>query len=950
MAMLKSSIAESSTTAASITAAPIPPACWAAFGPFRLLPLQRVLLEDGRPVKLGSRAFDILAALAERHGAIVPKHELIARVWPGTVVEESNLRVHVAALRRALRDSAGRRMIGSVAGQGYALLPPVQWQAPAAPPLPDDAGAHAKLVQALAQHLPQRRLVTLTGPGGVGKSTAAQAVAARLGAHYCVHSADVAAASDPAAALGDALGLPPGTDPVPPLRAVVRDRPVLVVLDNCERAIDAAATLAERLLRDVPDVVVLATSREALRATGEWVERLEPLACPPAGPLDAAAALAFPAVALFMQRTAAVHGYALADDDAQAVAELCRRLDGLPLALELAGERLDLFQPRELAARLDARLQLLKGGRRTAPPRHRSLRATLEWSWDTLTATERTVLCRLALCAGPFTLERATRIAAQEDIGAAQVEDAVAALVAKSLLATVRHSGPPHCRLYENVRVHALAQLAPGDGAHARFAADCIDTVAGDDPHRLDDVRTALAWAFGPAGDNAVGTALLVASATAWWDAGRLPEHREWLESALLRVTGAEGTAGGDAAAEMALCGALGAVRVYLDGPGAGRSAFARAFALAEQLNDVERLADAFSGLALEDMLAGDYPAALALVDRYRQAIRNRGSRAAQLVHDRVAALALHLAGEQGAAATLARALQDQTVPAVCTRRRTVLHTDENVVAGAVLARTRWLLGYPDDALRRAQGALQRARAVGADTSLCYVLGFALFPVAWWRGDRAVALAALAELEQAARRLPKWRGLAHQYRVCVVDGGQTTLGAALAVGPHRETLATLDARYLDDALLRRALQGDARWCAAELRRLHGERLLAGADHAVRLEAERLFRDALLLARNQGARAWELRAAISLARMWQQRGAYIEARALLETASAGWTEGQTSADLVTAGKLLAQWAPAAGRELAERELAEREPAGCNKAGGAQGTPPAWRNGSCPGVTA
>lgn len=814
---------------------PLPaPESSAAFGPFRLFPAQRVLLAGEQPVRLGSRAFDILAMLVDRAGATVTKRELIARVWPDTIVEEANLRVHVAALRKVL--GTNQRYIGNVTGQGYAFVAPVRWEqagTPAAPHGQSHGTVTHALAHAVAARLAAHALVTLTGTGGVGKSHAAHAAAALLAARYTVHVADLAAAPDPASALAAALGLPPGTDPVPALRAgtgSVPGRPHLVLLDNCDRCTGAAAALAERLLRDLPGTCVLATSRIALRAAGEQVHRIEPLACPPAGAATARDVLAAPAAALFVARAVAVLGsFTLTDADAPAVAELCRRLDGLPLALELAAARLDLFPPHQLLERLDERLPLLKGGRRTAPPRQQSLLASLAWSWDTLAPAEQAVLSRLALLSGPFTLARAEHTAAGGAIAPGDVAMALAALEAHALVVRQTRAGDgPTWRLYENVRIHALAQLPAADGA-----------------------------------------------------------------------------------------------RVCLDGPDAGRTAFARAFALAEQQHDTERLADAFSGLALEDVLAGEYGAALALAGRFRHAVQATGAHAALLVHDRVAALALHLSGDQHEAAALARAVLNQTAPAVCTRRRMASQTDENVAAGVVLARGRWLLGDPGDALRMARNGVLRARAVGADTSRCYALAFALFPVAWWCGDRAVALEALAELEDAARALPNWRGLAYQYRTGVVDGGPVAADAALAAGPHRETLATLDPRYLDDALLLRAEQGGARWCAAELRRLHGERLLNTGDVAVQAEAERLFRAALLLARQQGVPGWELRAAMSLARLWHRRGATGGAHALLAAALHRFPHepphpvphDARTADLALAAKLLAQW-----RRMPERETA------------------------------
>ncbi|AXA90151.1 winged helix-turn-helix domain-containing protein [Massilia sp. YMA4] len=426
-----------------------------AFGPFRLYVRQRVLLEDGQPLRLGSRAFDILTTLAAAPGVTLTKAELVARVWPDTVVEEANLRVHVAALRKALREGPGRRYIDSVAGRGYSFVAtlasparhepiPASCPAPPAGPLVGRGDAVAALARLVLGH----RLVTLVGSGGVGKSAVALSAVARLSARLPVAYADLAEADGGAAV------------PAVLARARIGAEPLLLVLDNCEHVADTVAPLAERLLQDWPRLHVLATSREALRAADERVQRLAPLACPPAG-AGGAEILAWPAAALFLHR-AGLDGTALGSADAAAVADICRRLDGLPLALELAAARTDLFHVRELAARLGEPLRLLKGGRRTAPARHRSLQASLDWSWATLTPAEQALLRRLAAFDGEFGLAAAVRMAAPARTD--EVEDLLAALHARSLLVARPGPGGLQCRLLAGVREYAagLAGLEGG--------------------------------------------------------------------------------------------------------------------------------------------------------------------------------------------------------------------------------------------------------------------------------------------------------------------------------------------------------------------------------------------------------------------------------------------------------------------------------------------------------
>jgi DNA-binding winged helix-turn-helix (wHTH) protein len=324
-----------------------------SFGPFRLLRDQLLLLKGEKPVRLGGRAHEILAALLERPGVVVTKEELFARVWPKQFVEEGNLKFHVAALRKALGDGQdGNRFIANIPGRGYCLVAPVrssgpnlssakasvsnpqQGQLPA--PLSRIVGRSDTIVT-LATRLPQHRFTTIVGPGGIGKTTVAIAVADALVAMFAdgVRFVDLGPIADPsrvvgavAASLGVALQ---SENPIQGLISFLRNRHILLVLDNCEHVIEIVAALAEGILRGADRTSLLATSREPLGADGEHVHRLEPLSTPPVSEeLTAAQALAFPAVQLFVERAVASQDtFELTEADAPIVAELCRRLDGL---------------------------------------------------------------------------------------------------------------------------------------------------------------------------------------------------------------------------------------------------------------------------------------------------------------------------------------------------------------------------------------------------------------------------------------------------------------------------------------------------------------------------------------------------------------------------------------------------------------------------------------------
>jgi predicted ATPase len=388
----------------------------------------------------------------------------------------------------------------------------------------DRADAAAALTAQLSRH----RLVTIVGPGGIGKTTVALAVARELiGAYeHGVGFVDLASAIDPQlapSAVAAALGLEIRSEhPIAGLIDALRHKRMLLVLDNCEHVIEAAAVLASGLLNSAPGIVLLATSREPLRARGEHVHRLPPLESPPAAAgLTAAEALAFPAVQLFVERAAAsLGGFELSDEDAPLVADICRRLDGIPLAIEFAARRVDAFGVRGLAAYLDDALQLLTGGCRPARPRHHSLRANLDWGHDLLREDERVVLRRLAIFAGGFTLEAASAVAASAEITAPQVVACVANLVTKSLIAVDVGGAVQSYRLLEVTRAYALEKLAASgeleavkrrhaehlrDPAGVAWAAPLTAERLAAHGSRIAHASAARDRVFAPRGNGAIG-------------------------------------------------------------------------------------------------------------------------------------------------------------------------------------------------------------------------------------------------------------------------------------------------------------------------------------------------------------------------------------------------------------------------------------------------------------
>lgn len=463
------------------------------FGPFRFFPARQLLLEGETPVRLGSRALEILAALVERPGELVSKNELMARVWPNTVVEESNLKVNVAGLRRALCEGQPRRRyIATVSGRGYRFVAPIDRAEPGTPSVPQRPAAkrlhnlpssstriigRADTIRTLLRQLQQHRLVTIVGPGGIGKTTVALAAAETCIAadEHGVRLIDLAPLADPQflpSAVASALGLTIRSENVPAgLTACLQDKQMLIVLDSCEHVIDAVASLAEQIISSAPGVHVIATSREPLRTRGERVHRLSPLASPPGLPgLTAEQALTFPAVQLFVERAAeSLENFELSDADAPAVADICRKLEGIALAIELAATRIDVFGVQGLSDLLKDRFRLLKQRSRTALARHRTLAAALDWSYEFLPEDERVILRRLSVFVGSFTLESASAIIADTTIAIPEVVEGMANLVAKSLVSADVSGAVARYRLLDTTRAYALEKLAES-GEHGTLA------------------------------------------------------------------------------------------------------------------------------------------------------------------------------------------------------------------------------------------------------------------------------------------------------------------------------------------------------------------------------------------------------------------------------------------------------------------------------------------------
>jgi predicted ATPase/DNA-binding winged helix-turn-helix (wHTH) protein len=936
-----------------------------SFGPFRLFPSERVLRKAGETVKLGSRAFDILLVLVQHAGDVVGQRELTAKVWPGVFVEEVTLRVHITALRKALdTGEGGERYLTNLPGRGYCFVAPTSRDTVGLPTADDFPEAHYPLppqvvqmvgrdeiVSEICHKVTTERFVTIVGPGGLGKTTVALSVAHTLlpeffGAVCFVELSPVTDPRELAPAVVSAFGLPVQSgDPIPGLVRHLRGKPVLLILDGSEHLISEAAALSERLFAELPQLHLVVTSRESLRVGGENVYRLSPLETPPdCSSLTAVELLGFPAVRLFLQRATTSGGpINLADQDVRIAGNICRKLGGIALAIELAAGRVEAFGLQEIARLLDSEFALRWPGRRTAPPRHQTLSATLDWSYNLLSEVERTVLRRLSVFVAGFTLEAAQQVAGGAGVGAEEVFDAVGGLLMKSLASADTTGSIARYRLLDTTRTYAALKLADAGErdqfrrAHAEYYCALLQKTANKDDlpthersalvTHLDDIRAALHWAFGPHGDPAIGVDLTSYASSIWLSKALFAECREWTTKAAAVAPGRED----DKATDQQTV-----IRLAL----ASSQLFTTSFSVEAMVAWTRTLAKTVretQGQLILRYLASwggniraRYDEAFEIAQRCAEDVKKLSDPGPTALAEWMLGHSLHHLGRLTEARThLERSLDVDTEKARLAQVNAIGY-DRRVDTLGNLASTLWMQGFPEQAKLLGLRVLEAARPLQFAMPLSVAMTWATFHRYLSDTDIDAVEHDIVELIEHARThsiIPQV-GIGHCFLgLCQTRRNQfdaamplATEGLRLLAEMRYEVFVPLILAHLSESAIAADRHADAvslmaqlasrdrnreHWCTAEVLRVKGLLALSG-DHDPDAAAS-LFLQSAALARKQGSLAWELRAAMNLARLRANQSRQREAIELLEAVYNRLTEGFETVDLLAARSLLRELA-------------------------------------------
>ncbi len=876
-----------------------------AFGRYQLFPRLRLLLKDGVRLDVGERALEVLVQLVSTAGQVVSKDSLLSRIWSKEVIEENSLQAQISSLRKIL--GGDRDLIATEFGRGYRFTGSVQAhqavtssigapQGRVGLPSPRSPliGRVEELLE-LNRLLASQTLCTLTGPAGIGKTRLAIEAASESSPCFPdgVYFADLSqlSAASVSPAISSALAGLAGTS----TELTSHSGRALLVVDNCEHVTSACAAALERLLESDPRLSVLLTSQTPLGMDGEQVYRLRPLALPPRA-TNAENARSYSAVELFVRRiTSADYHFELTDNNLEQVMTLCRALDGVPLALEIAAARVPSLGLTAVTEDLALSSGLLAAQKRQTPGRHRTLGDALQWSYQLLDSIEQAVFQELAIFPGDFTVIAAGRVVSTKLERPTRLVDVLCSLVEKSLITLQTGTQPIRYRYLTMLRAYALEQLADRTAAmtekHAHFVEQLVSQAHQDwmslpttqwkrqYEHHIDDVRAALDWSLLDSRRSALGLRILANSAPFWIQLSLHDECRQRITSVLeeAKVLPVE------AHQEMMIQAALATSLTWSRGPvPANGRAWTRASALALRLDDKETQLQAEYGLWLYHLRSGCYADALRHGKSMADLALRHGDQAALLTARRLIGTSHHFLGNHNQALIEIESMLDSYTRDERHGSHFRFGMDQRVAGWAFLSRILWLMGNATKARRAAQVAIDEAMALDHACTLCCALAEGSCTLAALSGDAEEVARVSQLLNQTAGNhgLDFWglygsafslwakvfqdpnavsflelrsiletlqgHGFDPAYSVFLSDFAN----AMLEQGHTREAVSLIDARLGGDAA------GEL-WNAPELMRVKS-RTLSETKSSRSAPRSLLLQQALTLARAQGAKAWELR--------------------------------------------------------------------------------------------
>jgi len=923
------------------------------FDRFQVFPDTREFVFDGNLVPLGGRAFDVVHLLVEAQGRLVTKDEIMRRVWNGVTVEENSLQVAVSALRKSLGSQSWQ--IKTVSRRGYQLVantrPPPLGGTNNLPLPPSDLIGRSAALDKASSIMRTHRLVTLTGAGGIGKTRLGLEIARCLLPEFTDGAwlIDLGAISNSALvpremARALKLEIPDGIVTPDRIAALLAQKNSLILFDNCEHVIDVVAGLIEAVTQTAPNAAILTTSREPIGVKGEVLYRLSGLSVPEPDSLDLSTARPFlySAIELFITRVREIDDtFPLDEKTLIEIATICRRLDGLPLAIELAAARAVTLGIEELAGRLDDQFKPVMGGFRTALPRHQTLQATFDWSFSLLSEAEQGALCFLSIFFGPVSLTAAVSVIAAN--GSSAAVECISSLSAKSLVVAENRNGKMFYRLLETTRSSSLLKLRETgnfDLAARRHAEFCRDFLTGQGPDRqvgtkpkqlsqadlsVTNIESALEWSFGSTGDPIIGIELTIAAAPLMMHLSMANECRRHLDRALAVAATNKRV---EVRHELELYAALGLALVSLQASGAEvRTAFTKALALAEQTSDANHRLRALWGLCNAAFNEADFHTSLRIAERYCVFAAASGDQSALASGHLLLGASLHLNGRSAdACEQLEKIISGPaTLDGEPSSARFLFN--RRAVAFSLLSAAQWQSGFPDQARKSAHASVEEATSKNHALSLCISLSNAACPTALFRGDFAEAEHFLDMLDSYStkHKLAYFKIWAQCFKGVLLfrrgdlDTGLMLMRSGLAeVRAGDARFATLRAQFAEalgragyfaeafsvvDPVTAVALQFGRLSSLPMFMRVKGELILLENSESAPAHAECWFRQALDCAHTQRSRGSELQAAISLASLAQAQGDPTDAFDLLARVYAHFTEGFKTADLIAAARLL-----------------------------------------------